>query len=308
MALQGRLQTLTAWCSECLVTTQRSKGADMATGDFLRQTIGVRSAPKEAAKKQPVAMPKEVAKQPPLVAEEATKVALEGVGLHGKRDTMSRLPKDWRERIFAAAVSRKKTRPGRLPEALAILWATGLRPAELEKGVQYGIHKGQLIFQITGAKVGKIDNGNGVYERGIEKRVLFINPKLNAATKYLFDNLNGLDGAKSFKYNKTSIRNRVNELGREILSKLKDPPSISPYSFRHAMGADLKSCDALTDIQRAQVMGHLSVESLESYGRRRRGGGGVSPVLAVQSSAQPHGEFSHKPPEPEKPQAKLQPR
>lgn len=273
----------------------------MATGDFLRQALTGQSSVKTGEKKPPVAMPKVDAKQEPL--------EVDGVGLHGKRNTMSRLPKDWRERIFSAAVGRKKTRPSRLPEALAILWATGLRPAELEKGVQYGIHKGQLVFQITGAKVGKIDNGDGVYERGIEKRVLFINPKLNAATKYLFDNLNGLDGAKSsFKYNKTSIRNRVNELGREILSKLKDPPSISPYSFRHAMGADLKSCDALTDIQRAQVMGHLSVESLESYGRRRRGGGGVSPVLAVQSSAQPHGEFSHTPPEPEKPQAKLRPR
>lgn len=303
-APRGSLEPLPdppAWCGLGMVATQRSEGDIMATGDFLRQTIGVRSAPKEAAKKLPVTMPKVDAKQEPL--------EVDGVGLHGKRNTMSRLPKDWRERIFTAAIGRKKTRPSRLPEALAILWVTGLRPAELEKGVQYGIHKGQLVFQITGAKVGKIDNGNGVYERGIEKRVLFINPELNSGTKYLFDNLNGLSGAKtSFKYNKTSIRNRVNELGREILSKLKDPPSISPYSFRHAMGADLKSCDALSDIQRAKVMGHLSVTSLESYGRRRRGGGGVSPVIDVTASAEPHGEFSHSPPEPEKLSRKSRPK
>ena len=291
----------TAWCSEWLVATQRSEGDIMATGDFLRQTIGVRSAPKEAEKKLPEAMPKVDATQ--------TALDVDGVGLHGKRNTMSRLPRDWRERIFTAAVGRKKTRPGRLPEALAILWSTGLRPAELQMGVEYAIHNGQIAFKIRGAKVGKIDNGNGTYERGIEERIIFVKAKLNAGTKYLFENLVNQNKKKtSFTYNKTSIRNRINELGREILSKLKEPPSISPYSFRHAMGSDLKSCDALTDVQRAKVMGHLSVESLESYGRRRRGGGGVSPVLDVQASAEPHGKFSHSPPEPEKPRAKSKPR
>lgn len=273
----------------------------MATSDFLRRTLAVQSTAKAGEKKPPVVMPKEAATQ--------TTLDVDGVGLHGKRNTMSRLPKDWRERIFNAAVGRKKTRPSRLPEALAILWATGLRPAELQMGIEYAIHNGQIAFKIRGAKVGKIDNGNGTYERGIEERIIFVNAKLNAGTKYLFENLVNQNKKKtSFAYNKTSIRNRVNEIGREILSKLKEPPSISPYSFRHAMGSDLKSCDELTDVQRAKVMGHLSVESLESYGRRRRGGGGVSPVLDVQASAEPHGKFSHAPPDPEKPKAKSKPR
>jgi integrase len=241
---------------------------------------------------------------PPIPAEPQIRdEAAEG----GKRDTMSRLPKNWRERVFQAAVGRKKTRPGRLSEALAILWATGLRPAELETGVVYGIHNGQLAFKIQGAKVGLIDNGDGVHERGIEQRTIYVNPSLHAGTKYLYD-LVLSEKKRTFSYNKTSLRNRVNELGREVLSKLKDAPSVSPYSFRHAMCSDLKSCDQLSDQDRAKVMGHLSVESLESYGRRRRGGGGVSPITRVTASAEPRGEFSHAPPDTKKLHKKLQPK
>lgn len=213
-----------------------------------------------------------------------------------KRHGMSRLPRDWRERLFAAVQARKQTRPGKLPEAIAALWTTGCRPAELEAGIAYMRHKGMLVVQIRGAKHGVIDNGEVQADRGMEWRTLAINPQLHAGARYLYD-LAPEDGTpRRLTYNRNSIRSRVNELGREVVAKLKDPPSISPYSFRHAMASDLKSCDALTDEQRAQVMGHLSVESLESYGRRRRGGGGVSPVMRVKTPVQPKGERSHAPP------------
>lgn len=212
-----------------------------------------------------------------------------------KRHGQSRLPRDWRAKVFAAAMGRKKTRPGKLPEALAALWCTGCRPAELEAGITYMQHKGMLVLKIAGAKHGVINNGQVSAQRGMEWRTIAVDPELHPGAKYLYE-LAGADLPRQIKYGKNSIRSRVNELGREVLAKLKDAPSLSPYSFRHAMASDLKSCDDITDEQRAQVMGHLSVESLESYGRRRRGGGGVAPFKRVQTSAQPHGKLNHAPP------------
>jgi integrase len=217
---------------------------------------------------------------------------------------MSRLPRDWRERVFAAVQARKQTRvgpPSQLAAAVATLWCTGCRPAELEAGVEICRRGGILVLRVKGAKVGKIDNGETVADRGISQRVIGIDPDLHPGARYLYDLAPAEIAPPSppamltVAYKAQSIRNRVLELGREVVGNLKDPPSISPYSFRHGMAADLKSCDDLTDFQRAQVMGHLSVESLESYGRRRRGGGGPSPVLKVASKEQPHGTRERSP-------------
>lgn len=213
-----------------------------------------------------------------------------------KRHVQGRLPKDWRAKLFEIVKGRKQTKPGRLPEAVAALWVTGCRPAELASGITYMTHNGRLVIKILGAKHGTIDNGETVAERGMEWRTIAVDPDLHQGARYLYDLALAEKLPRVLSYNKNSIRSRINEAGREVLAKLKDAPSLSPYSFRHAMASDLKSCDTLTDEQRAQVMGHLSVESLESYGRRRRGGRGVSPFLKVQTSAQPHGQLSHAPP------------
>jgi integrase len=188
-----------------------------------------------------------------------------------------------------------------------MLWVTGCRPAELEKGVVYMVHNGRLVVKIEGAKHGKIDNGEVVAERGMASRTIAVDPDLHPGARYLYDLALAEGIPRKLSYNKNSIRSRINEAGREVLAKLKDAPSLSPYSFRHAMASDLKSCDMITDEMRAQVMGHLSVESIESYGRRRRGGGGVSPFVKVQTSAQPHGKLSHAPPAEKSPKKRMRP-
>jgi hypothetical protein len=145
----------------------------------------------------------------------------------------------------------------------------------------------QLVVTIRSAKVGEIDNGEVVAARGLEVRRLRLDPKSTPATELLASL--AAAGPIVVQHHKDSLRTRLNEVGRLALSKMRNPPTIAPYTFRHAMGADLKSCDSLTDEQRAAVMGHLSTESLTSYGRRRRGGGGASPILDVEASAVPHG-------------------
>lgn len=203
-----------------------------------------------------------------------------------KRHVVAKLPADWRARVFAATESGRA--PSRLRQAVALLWLTGCRPAEIEKGVEVSIIGKYLVLKIHGAKCGVIDNGVTQAQRGIETRVLTISPSQNAAAEMLFSLATESGGKMQVKYDAVALSNKVSEAGKKALKK----KGISPYCFRHAMGCDLKSCDGIDDSFRAQVMGHLSVESLARYGRRRRGGGGPSPVQRVRTTDAPHGERS----------------
>ena len=207
-----------------------------------------------------------------------------------KKSDLSQLPKQWRATVFEQL---KPEKPSRLASSVALLWATGCRPDEIEKGVRVSLDGGQLLVEIKGAKHGQIDNGQVVADRGLEWRKLKLNPKLNGATEYLARLVDS--GPVVVEYNKTSLRTRLNEVGRLALRKIPEGITIAPYTFRHAMGSDLKSCDDFSDEERASIMGHLSVDSISVYGRRRHRGG-VKPVASVEASAVPHGEYTDAPP------------
>lgn len=65
--------------------------------------------------------------------------------------------------------------------------------------------------------------------------------------------------------------------------RLGPGPKLSAYSLRNRFSAQAKaSLGTLEEV--AQVLGHQSTETQKHYGRRQRGGGGVSPV-AVQVGA-----------------------
>lgn len=234
--------------------------------------------------------------EPPPIPESEAPPPIEGGDdgarrvKHTKKLDLAKLPKQWRNSIFQATGPERR---GRLASAVAVLWATGCRPAELEKGVRVSLNEaGRLVVEIRGAKVGTIDNGETVADRGMEWRRLVINPQLNNATQYLADL--AAAGPQVVEYNKNSLRTRLNEIGRLHLKKVPEGVTVSPYTFRHAMGSDLKSCDDMTDEEKAQVMGHLAMDSLSVYGRRRHRGG-VSPVQAVEASDVPRGEYTDAP-------------
>jgi integrase len=210
-----------------------------------------------------------------------------------KKVDLSKLPANWRQRVFEATESRRKN-PSGLRQSVAIIWATGCRPAELEEGVEIKINEaGLLVFHIRGAKYRAEDEGPHKAKRGLEWREIVVAPGSTPAADLLINLVQRAPGKKmTFDYKSDSLRAQLYKIGQEVFQKMKDPPVISAYTFRHAMGADLKSCDDMTDIERSQVMGHLSQASLLKYGRRRRGGGGVRPVQAVTASAVPHGERS----------------
>ena len=210
-----------------------------------------------------------------------------------KKVDLSKLPANWRQRVFEATESSRK-KPSGVRQAVAIIWATGCRPAELEEGVEVKINEaGLLVFHIRGAKYRAEDEGPHKAKRGLEWREIVVAPGSTPAADLLMNLVQRAPGKKmTFDYKSDSLRAQLYKIGQEVFQKMKEPPVISAYTFRHAMGADLKSCDDMTDIERSQVMGHLSQASLLKYGRRRRGGGGVRPVLTVTASAVPHGERS----------------
>lgn len=234
------------------------------------------------------------AQQPakPQQAEQGQQEGHQKAAKRSKKGDMAKLPADWRQRVLDEAV-RGGARAKRIADAVAVLWATGCRPAELQKGVRVQLVGKQLVVTIEGAKVGTIDNGEVKAERGIAKRRLTLDADLNDATRRLAALAAG--GGATVAYNAGTLRVVMNKLSLKVLgaSKAKNPPTISAYSFRHGMASDLKSCDSLTDEERAQVLGHLAVDSIQSYGRRRRGGGAVSPVKSVATSRQTIGGVSH---------------
>jgi integrase len=194
-----------------------------------------------------------------------------------KQKDVAKLPRDWREKIVAETL--RSNAGNDFKAAVAVLHATGCRPEEIAQGVQLAMVGGQLAIRIKGAKVSTT--------RGMPWRILTIDPKLNEATAHLASLCGNAQRAASVSFNKDSLRVMVSRVAKRVYPRMKT--SISPYTFRHAMSADLKSCDALTDEERSRVMGHLSTESLSSYGRRRRGGGGRSPVVSVKTPREPRG-------------------
>lgn len=210
-----------------------------------------------------------------------------------KKSALRLLPADWRESIWAAASTPewRQSRPQLMP-ALAVLWLTGCRPAELEQGIELVTGRDRLVLKIKGAKC--IDAGGR--ERGQPTRHIGfqIDADSNPALRFLHalasrDATNGV-GECTITHNKDYLYNSVVALGRTAFPKLRT--RISPYCFRHQVASDLKAATSDREItleQAAKVMGHLSDYSIGAYGHAvhgRRGRGGRVKVPFV-STARP---------------------
>ncbi|WP_343668588.1 site-specific integrase [Paraburkholderia heleia] len=207
-----------------------------------------------------------------------------------KKSALRLLPPDWRESIWTAASTPewRQSRPQLLP-ALAVLWLTGCRPAELEQGIELVTGKDQLVVKITGAKC----KDAGGRERGQPTRHIGFrtDADANAALRFLHalaggNAVNGI-GKCTITHNKDYLYNSVVALGRSAFPKLRT--RISPYCFRHQVASDLKAATSDHDItleDAAKFMGHLSDYSIGSYGhaahgRKGRGGRVKAPFVST---------------------------
>jgi len=208
-----------------------------------------------------------------------------------KKSALRLLPPDWRESIWVAASTPawQQSRPQLMP-ALAVLWITGCRPAEIEQGIELAASHDQLAIKIKGAKC--VDAGGR--ERGQPTRHIGfrVDADANPALRFLHslacrNTVNGT-GKYTITHNKDYLYNSVVALGRSAFPKLRT--RISPYCFRHQVASDLKAATSDREItleQAAKVMGHLSDYSIGAYGHAvhsRRGRGGRVKVPFVSTT------------------------
>ncbi|WP_222944792.1 site-specific integrase [Paraburkholderia sp. 31.1] len=208
-----------------------------------------------------------------------------------KKSALKLLPPDWRESIWVAASTPEwqQSRPQLMP-ALAVLWITGCRPAELEQGIELVASPDQLMVKIRGAKC--VDAGGR--ERGQPTRHIgfSVDANANPALRFLHAvtcrNAAKGNGKYTITHNRDYLYNSVVALGRSAFPKLRT--RISPYCFRHQVASDLKAATSDHEItleQAAKVMGHLSDYSIGAYGHAvhgRRGRGGRVKVPFVSTT------------------------
>lgn len=195
------------------------------------------------------------AERPPLVAKRAT-----------KRATLPRAP-DWQQAVLDLASDVQKP-------AIAVLWATGCRPAELEAGVDVELRRkdGQpvLLIRIPGAKL---------TEHGGQPQREVLVDATSAPGRAL---MALMQGRASMSVQRGANRVRKDfAVFRETL-----PWKISPYSMRHQLAANLKATfgtDELGAKKVAAVLGHRTTKSQKRYGevQQAKGGGGVIAARAT---------------------------
>ncbi|WP_193373722.1 site-specific integrase [Burkholderia sp. KJ006] len=204
-----------------------------------------------------------------------------------KKSALRQLPPDWRESIWVTASTPEwqQSRPQLMP-ALAVLWITGCRPAELEQGIDLVTGPNRLVIKITGAKC--VDAGGR--ERGQPTRHIgfSLDANANPALRFLHglagrNAVNGI-GSYTITHNKDYLYNSVVALGKSAFPKLRT--RISPYCFRHQAASDLKADPDIPLEQAARFMGHLSDYSIGAYGHAvhgRKGRGGAVKVPFVSA-------------------------
>lgn len=176
---------------------------------------------------------------------------------------------------------RQERVQNRHADRLAVLALTGCRPAELQAGVRLSVKRTKkgtpyLCARIQGAKHDDT--------RGHEAREVRILAKSGLA-KMLADRC----GDGSLKVETTPADYR--SLNRALAQA---GGQVSCYSFRHAVGGELKAAIAdgsLSAKEAAAAMGHRSTVSLSYYGTRRGAKGG----RVIRAAATQQSEIRQKP-------------
>lgn len=175
-----------------------------------------------------------------------------------KKTSLSRLPKDWREKMV-----EKSEGQFRIPMMIAFL--SGVRPEELQKGVQVKLFNNCLYVHIKGAKVK--ENAGQEYRQF----KLAYHPLTDLLIKLLKENGQSEMLVKVDKGN--SVTTHMRAVGKKIWPKRKE--SITAYTARHAMAADCKSAivnGADPDLV-SKVLGHCVDKTASFYGNRFQSGG-----------------------------------
>lgn len=212
---------------------------------------------------------------------QTAKAALDGLEAIGKmtppptvkgtHSARKRLPKakgdTWQSRVYAAATDTMRP-------AVAVMWATGARPAELEAGVDVERVKGGIRVRIPGVKV------NDARGTGQPVRVLLIDENTPAGRAL---------AAALGEDKKITVKRRASRIAKDfsdhIRPRLPASYEVSAYSFRHQASANMKTTlDADTV---AQAMGHRTTRSQQNYGTSRQAQSGGGAVIGARATHKP---------------------
>lgn len=150
-------------------------------------------------------------------------------------------------------------------ERLAVFALFGVRPAELKRGIELSV----AINPKTGGEflAARVEGVKVNAERGQAWRTLVV-PVDNTAASGL---------AAVVRERGGPVVVSMTDADHRSLNRALKPSSLSIYSFRHAIGSELKR-QAIrkpeTAARAAAFMGHASTKSLASYGRARHARGG----------------------------------
>lgn len=177
---------------------------------------------------------------------------------NSKRKTLP--PPSWQEVVFNVADDDQKP-------AVAVMWATGCRPAEIEMGVDLVQTEDGIIVRIPGAKVSET--------KGQPTRSVLIDAGSDAGKALL----RVMKDQESMSISRSAKR-IANDFTKH-LKRRSGFQQISAYSFRHQTASDLKAVSA-DPVKVAEAMGHASVHTQRHYGSKKRGGG-ASPIINAQA-------------------------
>ncbi|HAK3810359.1 TPA: site-specific integrase [Salmonella enterica] len=198
---------------------------------------------------------------------------------------IKKLNEDFRESILDYAISHNlKCAPG-----LIALYATGCRPDEIETGIRvnFDSKNNKLRFKIVGSKL------NYQQKRGIRIRevTVKVTEKNLQYYKPIIDIFEKNPGAYDLKVKTESAKafsGYITKISKKLWPRKKH--HVSAYSFRHAKATELKNSEKFDTEEIAKIMGHASVRSQESYGRKnKRSAGGFDDITEVETSTKPRG-------------------
>jgi integrase len=213
-----------------------------------------------------------------------------------KKSALKSLPPDWRENMWERAFEPEwqEARPQLLP-ALAVLWLTGCRPAEIQQGVRMFLRGDLLAIEVAGAKC----TDAGGRERGQPKRHYGFKIDADATPALMFlralvaqNTVNG-SGQCQVIHNADYLYNSVIALGKSAFPTLRT--RVSPYCFRHQMASDLKADPNVQLEDAAKFMGHLSDYSIGKYGHAIHGRKSRGRAKALAAHIQTSRPIKHSP-------------
>ncbi|WP_081058976.1 hypothetical protein [Burkholderia vietnamiensis] len=208
---------------------------------------------------------------------------------NAKKGALKSLPATWREDLWAHATEPEwvRARPQLLP-ALAVLWLTGCRPSEIQKGVHVAWRNQILVLEIEGAKcvdAGRRERGQPrrryVFRTGDEDEA--VHPALALLRLRAMERTENGIGRCVVSHDADYLYNSIVALGRAVFPNKRT--NISAYCYRHQFASDLKSDPDVSLEEAAKAMGHLSDYSVGKYGHAVHGRRGLrAKVLAVETS------------------------